>query len=89
MADTTDLTARLARLNRTVETTLAERNRKAEVTKAALLDRKRRDWEACCEQAPDHARLIGELHKGFGKLASVRVAVNRQVILDSSRYCNE
>lgn len=86
--NTIDITARLTRLNKTVEQTISRRNREAKATTAALLDRKRRDWEECCERAPDHARLIGELSAGFGKLAYVRVTVGHDVVLDSDRYAD-
>lgn len=86
MSKTIDLTDRLTRLNKTVEHTIRERNEQAQVTQVAKQDRKRREWESVCEHAPDHAALITALGAGFGKLASVRVCVGSETILDSTRY---
>ena len=55
--------------------------RQVQATKAA-------DWAKVKDMAPDHARLIGELSAGFGKLAYVRVTVGHDVVLDSDRYAD-
>ena len=44
------------------------------------------DWARVKADYPDHAELITELAKGFGKPARVRVTADGETILDSRRY---
>lgn len=83
MAEVTDIQGRLGRLANTVSAKQAERNR----TRAALMARKKCDWDSVCEDHPDHADFIRAITTTFGKPAFVGVKrKDWTVVMDSRRY---
>ena len=83
MAEVIDIQGRLGRLANTVSAKQEERNR----TRAALMARKKCDWDAVCELHPDHADFIRAITGAFGKPDFVGVKTDAgEVLMDSRRY---